>query len=122
MRGSSPRMTIPGKASSDHIDLAHGLMDAAGALPALREESDGVGADLDHLAALMDVSAAPQQEMAELVARHFAVPVTGRADPDAALILAVRAFMQQYAGSHGPTLDHGRDGAQSLSSVTDFGF
>ena len=61
-------------------------MHLAGAAPVLGEEGHRVRHNFDHLAALVHVSAASQQEMAELVAGHMAVPVAGRADPDAALV------------------------------------
>src|SRR5688500_20194710 len=97
------------RSSSDHVDLADGLMHPAGALPALREERDGVRLDLDHLAGFVGVGAAPEQEVAELVARELAAPVARRTDPDDALVVTVRPHVQQNTAGDEATLDHERD-------------
>src|SRR4051812_37549287 len=88
------------RASADHIDLPHRLADAAGALPALGEEGDSVGLDLDHLTGFMGVGAAAGDEMAILVAGHVAIPMAGGAGPDAALPPPARPLVKQDPRGH----------------------
>jgi predicted TIM-barrel fold metal-dependent hydrolase len=72
-----------GQILSDHVNLTDRLTYPAGALPILGEEDYSIRHDLDHFTGFMGVGATAQQEVAELIAGHMAVPVARCANPDA---------------------------------------
>src|SRR5579862_5603732 len=71
-----------GRALTDHVDLAHGLVHLAHAVPPRGEARERVRLDLDDVAALVIVRGPSGDEVAELIAAHPTPPDTRRARPD----------------------------------------
>ena len=89
-------------------------MHFAGAAPVLWEEGHCIRHDLDHFAGFVPVGAAAEQEVAEFVTGHMAVPITRRADPDAGFALPIEALEDHHAAGARLPFDHGGDDAPVL--------
>ena len=87
---------MSGSFLSQHVNIAHGLVNGAGAFPARWKQHHGSGGHFDDVSAFMSVSSTARNEMAQFIARNFQRPGAFGALPQAHFRLAVGAFVQQH--------------------------
>ena len=84
---------------ADHVDLADGFLDPAGALPVFGKKRGCIRHDLDDIAGFMSVSTAALEKMAKFIGGYVAIPVSRSTDPDTGFRLAIGSLVQDNARS-----------------------